>query len=62
MSESKPIPLYFPPAKKLCPVCGSVSYSSTGVHPQCAMEQADAPRMKRLKALRKAAEASKKPR
>jgi hypothetical protein len=35
--------------EKICPVCGSPSYSPGGIHPQCAMQQADAPRKKRLK-------------
>ena len=35
--------------EKICPVCGSPSYSLGGIHPQCAMQQADAPRQKRLK-------------
>jgi hypothetical protein len=62
MSNNKPNPLFYAPVRKLCPVCGTTSYSSTGVHPQCAMEQADAPRVKRLKIQRKVAEAAKKPR
>jgi hypothetical protein len=62
MSNNKPSPLIDHPARKVCPVCGTTSYSSTGVHPQCAMEQADAPRVKRLKHQRKMAEAAKKPR
>ncbi len=47
--NSKPQPLYVPPVRNVCPVCGSVSYSASGVHPQCAMEQWDAERMKRIK-------------
>ncbi|MCH8830416.1 MAG: hypothetical protein IID45_12645 [Planctomycetes bacterium] len=32
-----------------CPVCGEISYSLAGVHPQCAVRQADAKRLKRIK-------------
>jgi hypothetical protein len=45
----KPQPLYVLPQRKCCPVCGAVSYSPSGIHPQCAMQQADAERMKRIK-------------
>jgi len=38
-----------------CPVCGKASYSRSGTHPQCAMEQADAGRKQRLKEERLAA-------
>lgn len=51
----KPQPTLLHSTRPNCPVCGSVSYSSSGVHPQCAMQQADAERMKRLKARPKAA-------
>ena len=36
-----------------CPVCGKKSYSSNGIHPQCAMLQADSARTEKLKAERK---------
>jgi hypothetical protein len=29
-------------------VCGKRSYSLHGIHPQCAVQQADAPRQKKL--------------
>lgn len=45
----KPQPLYAPPFRSHCPVCGEVSYSAAGIHPQCAMQQADVKRMKRIK-------------
>ena len=48
MKTTKPQPLMVASERKNCPVCGTVSYSSSGVHPQCAMQQADAERMKRL--------------
>jgi hypothetical protein len=41
-----------PPAKHPCPVCGKASYSPGGIHPQCAMQQADEPRLARLRAAR----------
>jgi len=52
MCYKEPVPLLpahaAPP--RLCPVCGTVSYSRQGIHPQCAEHQADAPRMERLSA------------
>jgi len=45
LSSRKPEPLFSaPPAGKVCPVCGKRSYSLRGIHPQCAVQQADAPR------------------
>lgn len=44
---------------KLCPVCGTRSYSAGGIHPQCAVQQADAPREQKLKADKKAAAKNK---
>jgi hypothetical protein len=44
--ESKPV--------RICAVCGQVSYSQGGIHPQCAQEQADAGRVARIKAENKA--------
>ena len=45
LSSRKPEPLLSaPPAGKMCPVCGKRSYSFRGIHPQCAVQQADAPR------------------
>jgi len=61
MSDTKPDPLFLRPHRKICPVCGTTSYSASGMHPQCAMQQADAPRMERLKILRKEEEAKEKP-
>jgi len=54
MSEKKPEPIVLSPQPKLCPICGKPTYSATGIHPQCAMFQADAPRQARLAASRKA--------
>jgi hypothetical protein len=57
MHEKKPDPLLTVPAKshRLCPVCGMVSYSAGGTHPQCAEVQADAARVARLKKAQKTA-------
>jgi len=57
MSEKKPLPLVAPfpqTIRKICPVCGRPSYSALGIHPQCAVQQADAPRQQRLAEERKA--------
>jgi hypothetical protein len=50
--HKKPVPLLLvdAPPRRLCPVCGAVSYSREGIHPQCAERRADAPRMERVKA------------
>jgi hypothetical protein len=37
-----------------CPICGHSSYSPDGIHPQCAVTQADAPRQAQLLAAKKA--------
>jgi hypothetical protein len=54
MSEKKPTPIVVEPNSKSCPVCGKRSYSREGVHPQCAVMQADAPRKMRLAEMKKA--------
>ena len=53
MSEKKPNPI-FVDRGRICPVCKEPSYSRDGVHPQCAMVQADAPRAARLAAEKRA--------
>ena len=57
MREKKTDPLLILPAKPrpLCPVCGMVSYSAGGTHPQCAEERADAARIARQKKAQKTA-------
>lgn len=50
----KPQPLQAPPFRRHCPVCGEVTFSAAGIHPQCAMQQADAKRMARVKSPPKA--------
>ena len=52
MTYKKPTPILGDHGK-VCPVCGTRSYSANGIHPQCAMLQADAPREERLKEERK---------
>lgn len=44
MNTRKPEPLFVEPVRKICPVCGERTYSAVGIHPQCAVQQADAPR------------------
>ena len=60
MQHKRPIPLYDSPqrSRRVCPVCGKVAYSRGGIHPQCAAQRADATRMARVKARKKAAEAA----
>ncbi len=60
MSEKKPMPLVQPKGK-VCPVCGNRSYSKDGIHPQCAVDQADATRAEQLKAERRQEAAKAKP-
>ena len=42
MSEKKPVIIPFPAQPKFCPVCGKVSYSLSGEHPQCSVARGDA--------------------
>lgn len=60
MSEKSVIPVR-PTPKHVCPICGTPSYSLGGIHPQCAIEQADAPRLNKLRAARAAEPQVKKP-
>ncbi len=54
MDSSKPAPLMaMPTLGTVCPVCGKKSYSMGGIHPQCAVQQADAPRQAVLAAQKK---------
>jgi hypothetical protein len=48
MSEKKPTMLPERFAVRICPVCEKRTYSNNGVHPQCAVRQADAPRQAQL--------------
>ncbi len=54
--HQKPKPLFATARRAPCPVCGHVSYSPSGVHPQCAMNAADHKQHLRVKA-KQAAEA-----
>jgi hypothetical protein len=45
--NNRPPPLFPTPQRARCPVCGYVSYSATGIHPQCSLRKADAERMQR---------------
>ncbi len=61
MSSEKSVVILPPPAKPVCPICGKASYSLGGIHPQCAIQQADEPRLNRLRATRAAEPKVKKP-
>ncbi len=54
MNHKKPTPILPQARHKTCPICGHSSYSPNGIHPQCAVSQADEPRRARLAAARKA--------
>ena len=61
MSVKKPTPLIPPLRGAICPVCKTRTYSQGGIHPQCAVHQADAARAEELRAERKRAGKSAKP-
>ena len=61
MSSEKSVVIVPQTPKILCPICGKPTYSSGGIHPQCAMQKADEPRLIRLKAARAAEARSDKP-
>jgi hypothetical protein len=49
MDYKKPTPLFDKSIpRRVCPICGERSYSRQGIHPQCAVKQADAPRQTQL--------------
>ena len=50
MASIEPLIVVPQPVRNLCPICGKASYSKGGIHPQCAMQQADQPRIVRLRA------------
>jgi len=60
MNHKNPTPIIQQSGKKVCPVCGKPSYSLEGIHPQCAVEQADSPRRERLRAEKKRQSIAKK--
>lgn len=45
MYQAKPQPINVPSSTVYCRVCGKVSYSRSGVHPQCAQNEADLKRL-----------------
>lgn len=50
MSHKKPPPLgNESPPRKRCEVCGEVSYSHAGIHPQCAQQRSESLRRRRVK-------------
>jgi hypothetical protein len=49
----KPMPLYQSQVRPPCPICGVPSYSRDGIHPQCAVQQADEPRSAELRRKKK---------
>lgn len=49
MQHKKPVPIGTQSRRPLCPVCGQTSYSREGIHPQCAVKQADDKRLERIK-------------
>jgi predicted RNA-binding Zn-ribbon protein involved in translation (DUF1610 family) len=59
--KEEPILIVPQPPKNLCPICGQVTYSAGGIHPQCAMQQADEPRLARMKTRKAAETKTKKP-
>ena len=61
MSEKKPTAWISQPGGKVCPVCGTRTYSQGGIHPQCAVHRADASRSEKLKVERKREASAAKP-
>jgi hypothetical protein len=61
MNSEKSIVVVPQRPKTLCPICGQATYSAGGIHPQCAMQQADEPRLDRLRKAKAAETAVKKP-
>ena len=61
MSSEKSAVIVPPPPKNLCPICGKPAYSLGGIHPQCAIQQADEPRIVGLRAAKSVEAKLKKP-
>ena len=61
MSSEKSVVVIPQPPKNLCPICGKPAYSLGGIHPQCAMQQADEPRIVGLRAAKSIESREKKP-
>lgn len=52
MSSEKSVIVVKPVPKNICPICNRASYSAGGIHPQCAMQQADEIRVSMIRAAR----------
>ena len=61
MSSDESVLVIPQPPKNLCPICGKATYSVGRIHPQGAMQQADEPRLGRLRAAKAAEAKIKKP-
>ncbi len=61
MSSEKSVIVLPPKPRQVCPICGTPSYSLGGVHPQCALKQADEPRLEKMRAAKAAEPKVKKP-
>jgi hypothetical protein len=61
MSNNESALIVPPRPKHLCPVCGTPAYSLGGVHPQCAIQLADQPRVTRLRETKAKATKAKQP-
>lgn len=61
MSSEKSVIVLPPKPRQVCPICGTASYSLGGVHPQCALKQADEPRLEKMRATKAAEPKVKKP-
>jgi len=48
--NQKPEPLFASVPRAVCPVCGTASYSRSGIHPQCAMAASDQVQSARIEA------------
>lgn len=53
MRHKKATPVVFEASNENCPVCGKRTYSRSGIHPQCAVRQADALSDRRRKEMEK---------
>jgi hypothetical protein len=62
MHVLKPAPIFPQHHRNLCPICGTATYSRDGIHPQCAVQQADEPRNLKLQQKKRDKPKSEKPR
>jgi len=61
MNKEEPILIVPQRPKVRCPVCGTPTYSAGGIHPQCAVNQADGVRIAKLKTQRAEEPKEKRP-